>query len=222
VQFRDVDVRSLSRGALRRMRRHMQIIFQDPYSSLDPRMRAGQIVEEPLAIHRVGGRAERVARVAELFELVGLDPAFARRYPHEFSGGQRQRIGIARALALNPSLVVADEAVSSLDGPMQAQILQLLTDLRQRLGLSYLFISHDLRVVRRISDRVCVLYRGRIVEMAEPDALFANAAHPYTRALISAMPRLMPGDQRSRVAFDESTFAPCPLRDLGHGHWAAV
>jgi len=222
VAFRGVDILRLGRRELRRVRRHMQIVFQDPYSSLNPRMRVGTIVEEPLAIHRVGTRQERARRVAELFELVGLDPALVRRYPHEFSGGQRQRIGIARAIALDPALIVADEPVASLDAPIQAQVLALLADLRRRLGLSYLFITHDLRLVRHIADRVCVMYRGRIVESAPAEMLFTSAVHPYTQALISAIPRLMPGEPRARIAFDASSYCARPLREVAAGHWAAV
>ena len=166
IRINDMDVRALSGGDLRRARRHFQIVFQDPYSSLNPRMRVGQIVREPLVIHRIGTRDEQRARVASLFELVGLDPADAEKYPHQFSGGQRQRIGLARALALEPSLVICDEPVSALDVSVQAQVINLLLDLQRRLGLTYLFIAHDLRLVRQICDRVAVMYRGRIVELA--------------------------------------------------------
>ena len=161
IHFNDIDVRALSSGDLRRARRHFQIVFQDPYSSLNPRMRVGAIVREPLDIHRIGTGDERAARVRQLFELVGLDPDAVRKYPHEFSGGQRQRIGIARALALEPSLVICDEPVSALDVSVQAQVVNLLLDLQQRLGLTYLFIAHDLRLVRQICNRVAVMYRGR-------------------------------------------------------------
>ena len=166
----------------------MQIVFQDPYSSLNPRMRVGAIVEEPLIIHRIGSKAERRARVAELFDLVGLDPRSSTRYPHQFSGGQRQRIGLARALALNPSFIIADEPVSALDVSVQAQVINLLMDLQQRLKLTYLFIAHDLRLVRHICSRVAVMYLGKIVEMGPTERLFAAPAHPYTRALLSAIP----------------------------------
>jgi ABC-type oligopeptide transport system ATPase subunit len=185
VRFRGEDVLGFSPSRLRHARRDMQIVFQDPYSSLNPRMRVGDIVEEPLIIHRMGAKAARRARVAELFDLVGLDPSQLARYPHQFSGGQRQRIGLARALALNPSLVIADEPVSALDVSVQAQIINLLMDLQERLKLTYLFIAHDLRLVRHICSRVAVMYLGKIVEMGTTDALFADPAHPYTRALLS-------------------------------------
>src|SRR5512132_4633425 len=165
---------------MRMARRDMQIVFQDPYSSLNPRMRVGDIVEEPLVIHRLGSKTERRARVAELFQLVGLEPAHIARYPHEFSGGQRQRIGIARALALNPALIIADEAVSALDVSIQAQVVKLMMDLKDRLKLTYLFIAHDLRLVEHICSRVAVMYRGRIVELAAASALFTSPQHPYT------------------------------------------
>jgi oligopeptide transport system ATP-binding protein len=222
VRFKDTDLLALSRRDLRAARRHLQIVFQDPYSSLNPRMRAGAIVEEPLIIHRLGTREDRRARVRELFELVGLEAAHMARYPHEFSGGQRQRIGIARALALNPSLVVADEPVSALDVSVQAQVVNLLLDLQQRLGLTYLFIAHDLRLVRQISNRVAVMYRGRLVEVAAAEALFESPAHPYTRALLSAIPQLEPGRKLERIPFDEKTFERLPLREVAAGHWAAV
>ena len=172
VRFNGEDVLSFSRSRMRQARRDMQIVFQDPYSSLNPRMRVGAIVEEPLIIHRIGSKPERRARVAELFELVGLDPAQLARYPHQFSGGQRQRIGLARALALNPSLVIADEPVSALDVSVQAQVVNLLMDLQERLKLTYLFIAHDLRLVRHICSRVAVMYLGRIVEMGPTERLF--------------------------------------------------
>ena len=170
VYFRNENVLSFSRTRLRLARRDMQIVFQDPYSSLNPRMRVGSIVEEPLVIHRIGSAEERRARVVELFELVGLEPGHVRRYPHEFSGGQRQRVGIARALALNPALIIADEAVSALDVSIQAQIVALLLDLRTRLKLTFLFIAHDLRLVENICSRVAVMHLGRIVEMGETRA----------------------------------------------------
>jgi ABC-type oligopeptide transport system ATPase subunit len=188
VRFKGEDVLGFSRARLRQARRDMQIVFQDPYSSLNPRMRVGDIVEEPLIIHRIGAKTARRARVAELFELVGLDPSQLARYPHQFSGGQRQRIGLARALALNPSLVIADEPVSALDVSVQAQVINLLMDLQERLKLTYLFIAHDLRLVRHICSRVAVMYLGKIVEMGSTEALFASPAHPYTLALLSAIP----------------------------------
>ena len=181
---------------MRQARREMQIVFQDPYSSLNPRMRVGTIVEEPLVIHRMGSKSERQARVRELFELVGLDPSQLTRYPHQFSGGQRQRIGLARALALNPSLIIADEPVSALDVSVQAQVVNLLMDLQERLKLTYLFIAHDLRLVEHICTRLAVMYLGRIVEMGSTEAIFAAPAHPYTRALLSAIPVPDPNAQR--------------------------
>ena len=221
VRFKDTDLRALSGGQLRRARRDLQIVFQDPYSSLNPRMRAGAIVDEPLVIHWMGSRTERRARVRELFDLVGLEAAHVTRFPHEFSGGQRQRIGIARALALNPSLIVADEPVSALDVSVQAQVVTLLLDLQQRLGLTYLFIAHDLRLVRQISDRVAVMYRGRLVEVAPAEILFQSPAHPYTRALLSAIPQLEPGKKLERIPYDGSQFDRLPLREVSENHWAA-
>jgi peptide/nickel transport system ATP-binding protein len=183
-----VDVASVPRPSLRPLRREMQMIFQDPFSSLNPRMTLLDIVGEPLLVNGVGSRQERIDRVAELLRLVGLRPEFMRRFPHAFSGGQRQRIGIARALALNPRLVVADEAVSALDVSVQAQILNLMLELQQRLGLTYLFVAHDLSVVKHISDRVAVMYVGQMVELAETTPLFAFPKHPYTSALLSSIP----------------------------------
>jgi ABC-type oligopeptide transport system ATPase subunit len=222
IRFRDLDVRALPPRALRRARRHFQIVFQDPYSSLNPRMRAGDSVGEPLEIHGVGTRDERRARVRRLFELVGLDPDAAAKYPQEFSGGQRQRIGVARALALEPSFIVCDEPVSALDVSVQAQIVNLLLDLQKRLGLTYLFIAHDLRLVRQICDRAAAMYRGRLVEVAPADRLFTAAAHPYTQALLSAMPRLLPGQKLERIPFDAASFMRLPLRPVADDHLAAV
>jgi len=223
VLFRGENVLGFSRSRMRLARRDMQIVFQDPYSSLNPRMRAGDIVEEPLIIHELGGASERSARVSELFELVGLEPEHLKRYPREFSGGQRQRIGIARALALNPALIVADEPVSALDVSIQAQVIELLLDLRARLRLTYLFIAHDLRLVENICNRVAVMYLGKIVEMGNADALFRNPTHPYTQALLSAVPRLDPDTPRSRIEFDASSFRrEAPMREIGASHWAAV
>jgi ABC-type oligopeptide transport system ATPase subunit len=223
VRFRGEDVLRFSRARLRQARRDMQIVFQDPFSSLNPRMRVGDIVEEPLIIHRVGARPQRKARVAELFDLVGLDPSQLARYPHQFSGGQRQRIGLARALALNPSLVIADEPVSALDVSVQAQVINLLMDLQERLKLTYLFIAHDLRLVRHICSRVAVMYLGKIVEMGEAEAIFAAPAHPYTRALLSAIPVPDPTATRQRVILDPASFRrEAPLREVGQGHVAAV
>lgn len=222
IYFKDTDLRALSRREMRRARRHLQIVFQDPYSSLNPRMRVGDIVREPLVIHRIGTRETQAARMRELFELVGLDPADAGKYPHEFSGGQRQRIGLARALALEPSLVVADEPVSALDVSVQAQVVNLLLQLQQRLGLAYLFIAHDLRLVRQICDRVAVMYRGRLVELAPAEVVFSSPLHAYTKALLSALPTLKPGQKLERIPFDRSRFKRLPLREVGAGHWAAV
>jgi ABC-type oligopeptide transport system ATPase subunit len=185
-------------------------------------MRVGEIVAEPLVIHRIGDRASRAARVRELFTLVGLNPADVAKYPHEFSGGQRQRIGLARALALEPSLVICDEPVSALDVSVQAQVVNLLLELQQRLGLTYVFIAHDLRLVRQICDRVAVMYRGRLVEVAPAEQLFTAPAHPYTRALLSAIPRLKPGEKLERIAFDAASFQRVPLREVATGHFAAV
>jgi len=189
IRFDGEQLAGLSSWDLRPYRPRMQMVFQDPYASLDPRMTVARIVGEPLVVHeRVSGSAERDARVSALLETVGLDPAMRRRYPHEFSGGQRQRIGLARALALEPELVLLDEPVSALDVSVQSQVLNLLEDLRARLGLTYLFIAHNLGVVRHVSDRVAVMYLGRIVELAPRDALFARPIHPYTEALLSAVP----------------------------------
>src|SRR5262245_10360042 len=223
VRFRDADVLRYSRAEMRQARRDMQIVFQDPYSSLNPRMRVGDIVEEPLVIHRTGPRAARHARVVELFELVGLDPSQLARYPHQFSGGQRQRIGLARALALNPSFVIADEPVSALDVSVQAQVVNLLMDLQQRLKLTYLFIAHDLRLVEHICGRVAVMYHGRIVEMGPTAALFAAPQHPYTRALLSAIPQPDPDAPRQRIVLDPASFDPsAALREVSPGHWATI
>jgi ABC-type oligopeptide transport system ATPase subunit len=223
VLFRGENVLRFSRERMRLARRDLQIIFQDPYSSLNPRMRVGDIVEEPLVIHRLGTRAERRERVADLFRLVGLDPDHLRRYPREFSGGQRQRIGIARALALNPALIVADEAVSALDVSIQAQVVALLIDLQARFKLTYLFIAHDLRLVEHICSRVAVMYLGKIVEMGETRALFSAPRHPYTQALLSAVPVLDPDAPRTRIELDPGAFdRDAPLREVGARHWAAV
>jgi oligopeptide transport system ATP-binding protein len=223
VWFKNRDLLSLPADQLRRARRDMQVVFQDPYSSLNPRMCARQIVEEPLVIHKLGTKGERRDRVEELFRLVGLDPAHLDRYPRAFSGGQRQRIGLARALALNPSLIVADEPVSALDVSVQAQVVNLLMDLQERLELTYVFIAHDLRLVEQICRRVAVMYRGRILEMGPTAALFSSPAHPYTRALLSAIPVPDPDARRLRIAWHaEDADLPAPLREVEAGHWAAV
>jgi ABC-type oligopeptide transport system ATPase subunit len=222
VHFQGKDFLALSGRDLRAARRHAQIVFQDPYSSLNPRMRIGDIVAEPLVIHRLGSRDERASRMRELLELVGLDPSMARRYPREFSGGQRQRIGIARALALNPAFLVADEPISALDVSIQAQVMNLLVDLQKRFGLAMLLIAHDLRVVRHVCDRVAVMYRGRIVELAPAAMVFEAPAHAYTKALLSAIPRMVPGERLTRVPFDGATFQRLPLREVGPEHFAAI
>jgi oligopeptide/dipeptide ABC transporter ATP-binding protein len=188
IRFGGRDLLKLGRGDLRELRRRMQIIFQDPYSSLNPRMKVGAIIAEPLEIHRIDGRRERKDRVAELLSVVGLDPDYANRYPHQFSGGQRQRIGIARALALNPDFIVADEPVSALDVSVQAQVVNLMQDLQERFGLTYLFISHGLAVVKHISTRVGVMYLGKLVELAPAEEIYARPLHPYTQALLAAIP----------------------------------
>jgi oligopeptide/dipeptide ABC transporter ATP-binding protein len=189
IEFDGTDLRALDHRALRAMRREMQIVLQDPFASLDPRLKVGAIVAEPLEIHRVGDRASRKKAVLELLDTVGLEADAAKRYPHEFSGGQRQRIGVARALALRPKIIIADEPVSALDVSIRSQILNLLVELKRQFSLSYIFISHDLAVVEHVSDTVAVMYLGRIVETASADDLFARPSHPYTEALLSAVPR---------------------------------
>jgi oligopeptide transport system ATP-binding protein len=188
VFFQGQELTNLSRSELRKVRRDMQIIFQDPFASLNPRMTVGSIINEPLQIHNIGDSNIRKERVTQLLELVGLNPYYVNRYPHEFSGGQRQRIGIARALATNPSFIVADEPISSLDVSIQAQVVNLLDDLKEELNLTYLFIAHDLSMVRYISDRVAVMYLGRIVELSDESTVFKKPLHPYTQALLSAIP----------------------------------
>ncbi|NLE43085.1 MAG: dipeptide ABC transporter ATP-binding protein [Chloroflexi bacterium] len=210
VFFENVDMATLKGGALRQMRRRMQMVFQDPYASLSPRMSVRNIVAEPLEVHRVATGPEKAERVAELLEVVGLDPAFMNRYPHEFSGGQRQRIGLARALALNPDLIICDEPISALDVSIQAQVVNLLEDLQEKLGLTYLFIAHDLSMVRHISDRVAVMYLGKIVELTDRDTLYDNPLHPYTQALLSAVPVPDPfiEEQRQRVILEGDLPSP--------------
>ena len=209
VLFGGQDVARLSRSELRRTRREFQIIFQDPFSSLNPRMTVGSIVGEGLTIHGVGTRAERPRMVEETLERVGLSKTFVHRYPHEFSGGQRQRIGIARALALRPKLIVCDEAVSALDVSIQAQIINLLVELKREFGIAYLFIAHDLSVVEHVSDRVAVMYLGEIVELAETHELWSRPLHPYTRALLSAVPVPDPTQKPDRILLEGDV--PSPL-----------
>lgn len=245
VVYQGRDVLNVGARQMRELRRSMQIIFQDPYSSLNPRMTVGGIIGEALKIHELVPPERIDARVAELMEQVGLQPSYARRYPHEFSGGQRQRIGIARALAVEPKFIVADEPVSALDVSIQAQIINLLQDLQRDLGLTYLFIAHDLSVVRHISDRIAVMYLGRIVELADRDELYAHPSHPYTKALLSAVPVPEPGASTQRVVLEGDVPNPasvpsgcpfhprCPekrdrctktvpqLVDLGNGHQTA-
>ncbi|HVQ29927.1 MAG TPA: dipeptide ABC transporter ATP-binding protein [Vicinamibacteria bacterium] len=210
VRFQGTLLSALSPRSLRRARRDMQMIFQDPYASLDPRLKVAAIVGEPLEVHALGDRESRRARVQELLALVGLRPEHASRYPHQFSGGQRQRIGIARALATSPRFVVADEPISALDVSIQAQVVNLLDDLKHQLGLTYLFIAHDLAMVRHISDRVAVMYLGRIVELGSRDDIFERPLHPYTRALLSAIPIPDPAleARRARVVLEGDVPSP--------------
>jgi oligopeptide transport system ATP-binding protein len=213
VRFEGQELTTLGPGALRSVRRRIQVIFQDPYSSLNPRMTVNQIVGEPLLVHKlVRDAAAQTARVQELLGQVGLLPQHGRRYPHELSGGQRQRVGIARALSLEPSLIICDEPVSALDVSIQAQIINLLEDLQQQLGLTYLFVAHDLSVVRHISDRVAVMYLGRIVEIADRQTLYAAPRHPYTKALLSAVPIPDPEVEALREHVVLGGEVPSPLR----------
>ncbi len=248
VRFEGVELTETSGPDLRQMRRRMQMIFQDPYASLNPRMTVGSIVGEPLDVHQLGNsKTDRQDRVRELLEIVGLNPYFVNRYPHEFSGGQRQRIGVARALAVNPSFIVCDEPISALDVSIQAQVINLLEDLQRELQLTYLFIAHDLSVVRHISDRIAVMYLGKIVELAERTDLYENPRHPYTEALLSAVPVPDPvvEAKRQRIILEGDVPNPaspptgcnfstrCPkamdrcfqeepeFRDVGGGHYAA-
>jgi oligopeptide transport system ATP-binding protein len=210
VVFDNTNLVSLGGGDLRRMRRRMQMIFQDPYASLNPRMTVGSIVGEPLEVHGVARGKEKRERVQELLALVGLNPYFVNRYPHEFSGGQRQRIGIARALALNPDLIICDEPISSLDVSIQAQVVNLLEELQDRLDLTYLFIAHDLSMVRHISDRMAVMYLGKLVELADRDEIYLNPLHPYTQALMSAVPVPDPEveEKRQRIILEGDLPSP--------------
>jgi len=211
VVFEGTDLTKTKGEALRRMRRRMQMIFQDPYASLNPRMTVGSIIGEPLEVHKIGAnKRERQERVQELLRTVGLNPYFVNRYPHEFSGGQRQRIGVARALAVNPAFIICDEPISALDVSIQAQIINLLEDLQQDLELTYLFIAHDLSVVRHISDRIAVMYLGKIVELASRDDLYANPMHPYTQALLSAVPIPDPviESERKRIILEGDVPSP--------------
>jgi oligopeptide/dipeptide ABC transporter ATP-binding protein len=245
IKFEDRDVTAMNKSELRTLRREAQIIFQDPQASLNPRMKVGDIIAEPLVIHKIGTKQERRERVAWLLGKVGLDADFMKRYSHEFSGGQLQRIGVARALALNPKLIVADEPVSALDVSVQAQVVNLLQDLQKEFGLTYLFISHGLAVVEHISTRVAVMYLGRIVEIATAEQLYANPLHPYTRALLSAIPIPDPKEKRERIilkgdvptarnppsgcrfrtrcpiAIDECAQIDPELREISPGHSAA-
>jgi oligopeptide transport system ATP-binding protein len=211
VTFDGRELIGLGRGELRPLRKEMQIIFQDPYASLNPRMTVGSIIREPLEIHNIAHGAAAEERVQELLRLVGLQPQHANRYPHEFSGGQRQRVGVARALAVGPKFIVADEPVSALDVSIQAQVINLLQDLQQQFGLTYLFIAHDLSVVRHISNRVAVMYVGKIVEIADRDRLYDNPLHPYTQALLSAIPIPDPDTVRRRKRIILSGDIPSPV-----------
>lgn len=196
IEFNGKNFLELSGSELRKSRKNIQMIFQDPYASLDPRMTVGQVIEQPFIIHGILNRSEREARVKELLELVGLRASHVNRYPHEFSGGQRQRISIARAIALNPELIICDEPVSALDVSIQAQILNLLEDLQEKLNLTYIFISHDLSVIEHVCDRIAVMYLGKIVEIATRDELYANPQHPYTQALLGSIPTIGEGKKR--------------------------
>jgi oligopeptide/dipeptide ABC transporter ATP-binding protein len=208
VQFDGHDVLAMGSGDLRQLRRRMQIIFQDPFGSLNPRMTVGQIVGEPMAVHRLAGWAQRKQRVAQLLQRVGLSPEHVNRYPHEFSGGQRQRIGIARALSVNPDFIVCDEPVSALDVSIQGQVLNLLSDIQDEMGLAFLFIAHNLAVVEHFADDVAVMYLGRIVETASRDVLYRSATHPYTEALLSAVPDPDPAGTTMRIPLEGEVPSP--------------
>ncbi|HEX7592655.1 MAG TPA: dipeptide ABC transporter ATP-binding protein [Anaerolineae bacterium] len=247
VYFQGKDLAKLKGEELRKMRRNMQMIFQDPYASLNPRMTVGDIVGEPLEVHNIAKGKEKKERVQELLQIVGLNPYFVNRYPHEFSGGQRQRIGVARSLAVNPDFIVADEPISALDVSIQAQIINLLEELQEKFHLTYLFIAHDLSVVRHISDRIAVMYLGKIVELTDRTSLYANPLHPYTKALLSAVPIPDPviEEKRERIILVGDVPSPvnpptgcrfhtrCPLaidickrvdpefRDVGNKHFVA-
>ena len=247
IRFNGTDITHMSQSALRPLRRDFQMIFQDPVDSLDPRMSVRSIIEEPLLIHKIGSRSDRTRMVNELLDRVGLPSSAAERYPFEFSGGQRQRIGIARALALKPKLIVCDEPVSALDVSIQSQILNLLIELQRELGLSYLFIAHDLSVVKHVSDRVAVMYLGKIVEVAPSDSIYRDPRHAYTKALLSAIPSTDPNAARQRMLlegeipspidppcgsafghrikhprYEETIGMDLPLREITTGHWVAA
>ncbi len=219
VVFNGTDLTRLNPNDMRRQRKYLQMIFQDPYASLNPRMTVGSIIAEPMQIHNLAPKGERLGKVQELLETVGLNPYFANRYPHEFSGGQRQRIGIARALAASPQFIVADEPVSALDVSIQAQIINLLEELQEQFHLTYLFIAHDLSVVRHISDRVAVMYLGKIVELADRDTLYAEPLHPYTKALLSAVPIPDPRVEKKRERIILSGDVPSPINPPSGCHF---
>lgn len=219
VRFDGRDLTTLDGGEMRKMRRHLQMIFQDPYASLNPRMTVGSIISEPMQIHNLVAKGKRNERVQELLQTVGLNPYFANRYPHEFSGGQRQRIGVARALAADPDFIVADEPVSALDVSIQAQIINLLEELQAQFGLTYLFIAHDLSVVRHISDRVAVMYLGKMVELADRNSIYDDPLHPYTKALLSAVPVPDPIIEKKRERIILTGDVPSPINPPSGCHF---